>query len=141
MTSAIGFIGLGRMGGPMARNLSAARYTVHAFDVDAAAATRLTAACSASIERSPRDVAAKATVLFTALPNNQIVRDTYLGERGVLAGAQAGVITCDCSTVSPEVSQDIHAPAPARGATPMDTPLVGGTPQATSGEVSFIRGR
>jgi len=140
MTSAIGFIGLGRMGGPMARNLSAAGYTVHAFDVDAAAATRLTAACNASIERSPSDVAAKATVLFTALPNNQIVRDTYLGERGVLAGAPAGVITCDCSTVSPEVSQDIHAAAAARGVTHMDTPMLGSSPQAESGEVFFIVG-
>jgi 3-hydroxyisobutyrate dehydrogenase-like beta-hydroxyacid dehydrogenase len=124
----------------MARNLAAAGYTVHAFDVDAAAAARLTAASKATIERSPRDVAAKADVLFTALPNDQIVRDTYLGDRGILSGAQAGVITCDCSTVSPEVSQDIHAAAAARGVTHMDTPMLGSSPQAESGEVFFIVG-
>jgi len=124
----------------MARNLSAAGYTVHAFDVDTAAATRLAAACHATIERSPRDVSAKATVLFTALPNDQIVRDSYLGDRGVLAGAQAGLITCDCSTVSPEVSQDISAAAAARGVTHMDTPMLGSSPQAESGEVFFIVG-
>ena len=140
MTNTIGFIGLGRMGGPMARNLAAAGYTVHAFDVDAAAAARLTATSKATIERSPRDVAAKAEVLFTALPNDQIVRDTYLGERGILSGAQAGIITCDCSTVSPEVSQDIHAAAAARGIVHMDTPMLGSSPQAESGEVFFMVG-
>jgi len=140
MTTTIGFIGLGRMGGPMARNLAAAGYPVHAFDVDAAAAARLTAARNATIERSPRDVAAKTNVLFTALPNNQIVRDTYLSDRGILSGAQAGLITCDCSTVSPEVSQDIHAAAAARGVTHMDTPMLGSSPQAESGEVFFIVG-
>jgi 3-hydroxyisobutyrate dehydrogenase len=140
MTSTIGFIGLGRMGGPMARNLAAAGYTVHAFDVDAAAAARLTAASKATIERSLRDVAARADVLFTALPNDQIVRDTYLGDRGILSGAQAPVITCDCSTVSPEVSQHIHAAAAARGVTHMDTPMLGSSPQAESGEVFFIVG-
>jgi 3-hydroxyisobutyrate dehydrogenase-like beta-hydroxyacid dehydrogenase len=124
----------------MARNLAAAGYPVHAFDVDAAAAARLTGASNATIERSPRDVAAKADVLFTALPNDQIVRDTYLGERGILSGAQAGVITCDCSTVSPEVSQDIHAAAAARGVAHMDTPMLGSSPQAESGEVFFIVG-
>jgi 3-hydroxyisobutyrate dehydrogenase-like beta-hydroxyacid dehydrogenase len=124
----------------MARNLAAAGYSVHAFDVDAAAVERLTAASKATIERSPRDVAAKIDVLFTALPNDQIVRDTYLGERGILSGARAGVITCDCSTVSPEVSQDIHAAAAARGVTHMDTPMLGSSPQAESGEVFFMVG-
>jgi 3-hydroxyisobutyrate dehydrogenase-like beta-hydroxyacid dehydrogenase len=140
MTSAIGFIGLGRMGGPMARNLAAAGYPVHAFDVDAAAAARLATATGTTIERSPHDAAAKADVLFTALPNDQIVRDTYLGEQGILSGAQAGVITCDCSTVSPEVSQDIHAAAVTRGIVHMDTPMLGSSPQAESGEVFFIVG-
>jgi 2-hydroxy-3-oxopropionate reductase len=140
MTTTIGFIGLGRMGGPMARNLAAAGYPVHAFDVDAAAAARLTAASNATIERSPRDVAAKTNVLFTALPNDQIVRETYLGDRGILSGAQAGLITCDCSTVSPVVSQDVHAAAAARGVTHMDTPMLGSSPQAESGEVFFIVG-
>jgi len=140
MTNTIGFIGLGRMGGPMARNLAAAGYLVHAFDVDTAAAARLTGASNAIIERSPRDVAAKTDVVFTALPNDQIVRDTYLGERGILSGTQAGVISCDCSTVSPEVSQDIHAAAASRGVTHMDTPMLGSSPQAESGEVFFIVG-
>jgi 3-hydroxyisobutyrate dehydrogenase len=140
MTSDIGFIGLGRMGGPLARNLAAAGYPVHVFDVDAGAVARLEPVRGISARRSPGEVAANATVLFTALPNDQIVRDTYLGDRGILSGANPGLITCDCSTVSPEVSQDIHAAAAARGIAHMDTPMLGSSPQAESGEIFFMVG-
>jgi 3-hydroxyisobutyrate dehydrogenase-like beta-hydroxyacid dehydrogenase len=140
MTNDIGFIGLGRMGGPMARNLAAAGYSLHVHDIDAAAAARLAAVSGVATHGSPRDVAAKAAVLFTALPNDAIVRDTYLGDHGVLAGGKPGLITCDCSTVSPAVSQDIHAAAGARGITHMDTPMLGSSPQAESGEIFFMVG-
>src|SRR5512146_3324770 len=120
MTSDIGFIGLGRMGGPMARNLAAAGYAVHVHDVDATAIARLAAVTGITTEPSPRDVAAHATVLFTALPNDQIVTDTYLGDRGVLSGGKPGLITCDCSTVSARVSQAIHAAAAAQSIAHMD---------------------
>jgi 3-hydroxyisobutyrate dehydrogenase-like beta-hydroxyacid dehydrogenase len=136
----IGFIGLGRMGGPMARNLAAAGHDVHVFDVDAGALARLAPHRGVIAERSPQDVAAAATVLFTALPNDQIVRDTYLGHRGVLAGGTPGLITCDCSTVSPGVSQQIHAAARSRGIAHMDTPMLGSSPQAESGEIFFMVG-
>ena len=90
MTNDLGFIGLGRMGGPMARNLAVAGYPVHVFDVDVAAVTRLAAVSGVTAHRAPQEVAAHAAVLFTALPNDQIVKDTYLGDRGILSGAQAG---------------------------------------------------
>lgn len=140
MTSDIGFIGLGRMGGPMARNLAAAGYAVHVHDVDATAIARLAAVTGITTEPSPRDVAAHATVLFTALPNDQIVTDTYLGDRGVLSGGKPGLITCDCSTVSARVSQAIHAAAAAQSIAHMDTPMLGSSPQAESGEIFFMVG-
>jgi 3-hydroxyisobutyrate dehydrogenase-like beta-hydroxyacid dehydrogenase len=140
MTNDIGFIGLGRMGGPMARNLAAAGHPVHVFDVDAGASGRLAALPGIVVERSPEDVATRATVLFSALPNDQIVQETYLGDRGVLAGGKAGLVTCDCSTVSPGVSQAIHAAARARGIAHMDTPMLGSSPQAESGEIFFMVG-
>jgi 3-hydroxyisobutyrate dehydrogenase len=140
MTNDIGFIGLGRMGGPMARNLAAAGHPVHVFDVDAAAVARLGAVSGITREGSPRDVATRVAVIFTALPNDEIVRDTYLGERGVVAGGAAGLITCDCSTVRPEVSQGIHAAAAARGISHLDTPMLGSSPQANSGEIFFMVG-
>jgi 3-hydroxyisobutyrate dehydrogenase len=133
----IGFIGLGRMGGPMARNLATAGYAVHVFDVDPAAAGRIG---NVTAEASPRHVAARADVVFSALPNDAIVRSTYLGVDGVLAAGRSGLITCDCSTVSPEVSQEIAEAATRQGITHMDTPMLGSSPQAESGEIFFMVG-
>ena len=140
MTKDIGFIGLGRMGGPMARNLAAAGHAVHVFDVDAAAVDRLAAVSGITREGSPRDVAAKVGVLFSALPNDDIVKATYLGERGVLAGGAPGLVTCDCSTVRPETSREVSAAAATRGITHLDTPMLGSSPQAESGEIFFMVG-
>jgi 3-hydroxyisobutyrate dehydrogenase len=136
----VGFIGLGRMGGPMARNLAKAGYAVHVFDVDPAAGARAAAAAGVTVHRSPGEVAAGVSTLFSALPNDEIVTATYLGADGVLAGARPGLVTCDCSTVSPGVSQAIHDAAKPRGVTHMDTPMLGSSPQAESGEIFFMVG-
>ena len=136
----VGFVGLGRMGGPMARNLAKAGYAVHVFDVDPGAAARAAATGGVTAEARPRDVAAHSGVLFTALPNDEIVTATYLGADGLLAGGRRGLVTCDCSTVSPQVSQAIHAQATPRGVTHMDTPMLGSSPQAESGEIFFMVG-
>jgi 3-hydroxyisobutyrate dehydrogenase len=136
----IGFIGLGRMGGPMARNLAKAGYALHVFDVDPAAARRAAVTSDVTAHARPRDVAARASVVFTALPNDEIVTATYLGPDGILAGARRGLVTCDCSTVSPEVSRTIHDAAAPKGLTHMDTPMLGSSPQAESGEIFFMVG-
>ena len=136
----IGFIGLGRMGGPMAHNLMKAGYAVHACDVDPAAAKRAAALSGVTTHGSAREVAAHASALFSALPNDEIVTETYLGKDGVLAGAAPGLVTCDCSTVSPEVSQAVHAAAKAKGVSHLDTPMLGSSPQAESGEIFFMVG-
>jgi 3-hydroxyisobutyrate dehydrogenase-like beta-hydroxyacid dehydrogenase len=139
-TREIGFIGLGRMGFPMARNLAAQGHAIHVFDVAGDALERAAGIGGMTAHPAPRDVAARATVLFTALPNNAIVTETYLGAAGILAGARPGLITCDCSTVGPEVSQRIYAAARARGVSHLDTPMLGSSPQAESGEVFFMVG-
>ena len=136
----VGFIGLGRMGGSMARNLATAGYPVHVFDVDVGAAAKASAVGGITAHGSPRDVAAQASVLFSALPNDAVVRGAYLGADGVFAGGRAGLVTCDCSTVSPEVSQELSAAAHAQGITHMDTPMLGSSPQAESGEIFFMVG-
>ena len=137
---AIGFIGLGRMGGPMARNLAQAGYAVSVFDVDTAAAAHAVSVPGTTRHDSPGDVAASSAVLFTALPNDEIVRGTYLGPNGVVARGTPGLVTCDCSTVSPEVSQAISAAARHKGIFHMDTPMLGSSPQAQSGEIFFMVG-
>jgi 3-hydroxyisobutyrate dehydrogenase-like beta-hydroxyacid dehydrogenase len=136
----IGFVGLGRMGFPMTRNLAQAGYRVHAHDVAPEAMRRLAGIASVVAHRSPRDVAAAATVVFTALPNDAIVRETYLGTSGLFAGARPGVVTCDCSTVSPGVTLELYQAAKALGVHHLDTPMLGSTPQAESGEIFFMVG-
>ena len=136
----VGFIGLGRMGFPMARNLAAGGYAVHVFDVAPEALKRAAGVSGMTPHAAPREVAAQVSVLFTALPNNDIVVETYLGASGVLAGARPGLVTCDCSTVSPEISQRIHETAKTRRVSHLDTPMLGSSPQAESGEVFFMVG-
>src|SRR3989442_14681588 len=97
----VGFIGLGRMGFPMARNLAAAGWTVHAHDVSPDAAKRAGTLAGITVLGAPRDVAAQASVLFSALPNDEIVLDTYLGGAGVLAGAHPRPGSCAPPTGRP----------------------------------------
>jgi 3-hydroxyisobutyrate dehydrogenase-like beta-hydroxyacid dehydrogenase len=136
----VGFVGLGRMGFPMARNLAAAGYRIHAHDVLPEAVRRAAGVAGVTTHPSPREVAAAAAVVFTALPNDAIVRETYLGASGLLAGGRRGLVTCDCSTVSPGVTLDVHAAAQARGIHHLDTPMLGSSPQAESGEIFFMVG-
>jgi 3-hydroxyisobutyrate dehydrogenase-like beta-hydroxyacid dehydrogenase len=136
----IGFVGLGRMGFPMARNLAQAGYPVHAYDVSPEAMRRAAGVPGVTGHSSPGEVAAVSTVVFTALPNDAIVRETYLGPSGLLAGARPGLVTCDCSTVSPGLTLEVHEAAKARGVHHLDTPMLGSTPQAESGEIFFMVG-
>jgi len=136
----VGFIGLGRMGFPMARNLATSGYALHVFDTAPEALKRAADVAGITAHASAADVAARSTVLFSALPNNDIVIATYLGAGGVLAGARAGLVTCDCSTVGPEITQRIHEAAGARGVAHLDTPMLGSSPQAETGEVFFMVG-
>lgn len=136
----VGFIGLGTMGGPMAANLAKAGVPLVVHDASPAAVAAATRQPGVTAVGSPADVAARAAVLFTALPNDEIVRDVYLGPGGVAAGGRAGLVTCDCSTVSPEATLEVAAGLKARGVVHMDTPMLGSQPQAVSGEIFFIVG-
>lgn len=137
----IGFIGLGNMGGPMARSLLRAGRQVVAFDVSEA---NLAALASAGAARagSPAAVAAAARTVVTMLPSNPHVRQVYLGERGVLSsgGSAEGALLIDCSTCEPAVSQEVAAAASARGATLLDAPVSGGTIGAEQATLTFMVG-
>jgi 3-hydroxyisobutyrate dehydrogenase len=136
----VGFIGLGTMGLPMATNLARAGVAVVAHDASAAAREAAGRLPGVTVADSPRAVAAQSGVVFTCLPNDDIVRAVYLGPDGVAAGAAAGLITCDCSTVSPEATLDVHRGLASRGVAHLDTPMLGSQPQAVSGEIFFIVG-
>ena len=140
MSDRVGFIGLGTMGGPMATNLAKAGKTPVVYDASAAATAALAKHAGVTVAKSAADVASQAAVVFTALPNDAIVREVYLGASGILAGAKPGLITCDCSTVSPETTIGLGKSLAAKGIIHMDTPMLGSQPQAVSGEIFFIVG-
>ena len=137
MEPVLGFIGLGRMGMPMVENLARAGPRGAVFDANPA---RCEAARSAGVEAQPSSagVAARAQVLFSCLPNNEAVRAAYLGPDGVAQGAQAGLLTCDCSTIAPLLAEELGRALGARGIAHLDTPMLGSQPQAVSGEIFFI---
>jgi 3-hydroxyisobutyrate dehydrogenase-like beta-hydroxyacid dehydrogenase len=93
-----------------------------------------------AIGATAADVAARASVLFTCLPNDAIVRTVYLGPGGIAAGGTPGLITCDCSTVSAAATIEVNAALARRGIHHLDTPMLGSQPQAVSGEIFFIVG-
>ncbi len=140
MNDTVGFIGLGTMGMPMAANLAKAGITLVVHDTSPGALTGAGKVAGITAATSAADVAARASVVFTCLPNDDIVRAAYLGASGIVSGGKAGLVTCDCSTVSPEATLEVNRALAAKGITHMDTPMLGSQPQAVSGEIFFIVG-
>ena len=140
MNETVGFIGLGTMGLPMASNLARAGVRLVAHDASAAAAAQAGTLPGVAVAKSVADVAAQAAVAFTCLPNDDIVRAVYLGAGGIASSGKAALVTCDCSTVSPEATLEVSRALAAKGMAHMDTPMLGSQPQAVSGEIFFIVG-
>ena len=140
MNETVGFIGLGTMGMPMASNLARAGVKLVVHDVSAEACAAAGKLGGVTVASSAAAAAGQADVLFTCLPNDDIVRAAYLGENGIGSAGRAGLITCDCSTVSPEATLEVSRGLAAKGITHMDTPMLGSKPQAVSGDIFFIVG-
>ncbi len=135
----IGFIGLGNMGGPMARNLVAAGHKLRGFDVVPAA---VEAAREAGIE--PVGSAAEAVqgveALVTMLPAGQQVREVYAGGGGVIAAAAPGTLLIDSSTIDVGSARAVHEAAAAAGHAMLDAPVSGGVAGAAAGTLTFMVG-
>ena len=134
--SECGFIGLGRMGGAMARRLIAAGHRVIAFDVSTTACDAL-AAEGASIVSSARGVADAAAVVFLSLPNPEVVVETVLGAQGAIAGDRLEVCV-DLSTSGPETAIKLAAGLAARNIVSLEAPVSGGVKGAREGTLSLM---
>lgn len=135
----IGFIGLGNMGGHMARNLAAAdaNYQLAVFDLAEALMASVPNAASTG---SVAEVAMDKDVVITMLPAGKHVREVYMGEAGVLASAAAGTLLIDCSTIDPDSARVVAAAAQAQDLDMIDAPVSGGTAGAEAGTLTFIVG-
>lgn len=135
----IGFIGLGIMGRPMARNLLAAGYRLTVLDVAGGAMDALVDA-GAVAGRSPRQVAADSDILITMLPDSPEVQQVYLGPDGAFESLRAGWLAIDMSSIAPGVARDLAERAGVAGAEAIDAPVSGGDQGAIAGALSIMVG-
>lgn len=135
-----GFIGLGMMGLPMARNLAGVAVEVLVHDVQADAVAAAVSHPRITALSGPRQIAASCGIVFTCLPSPQAVRQVHLGRNGLLAGAHDGLIVCELSTTSPELSMEVGSALAKRGARYVETMMIGPPATARSGELFFIVG-
>ena len=135
----IGFIGLGIMGKPMAKNLLKAGYSLVVYDVAAAPVAELVAA-GATAGTSPKDVASKNDLIITMLPNSPHVKAAVLGPNGVIEGAKPGSILVDMSSIAPLASRELAAALAQKGIEMLDAPVSGGEPKAIDGTLSVMAG-
>ena len=136
----IGFIGLGIMGRPMCKNLLKAGLTVTAFDPFAAEALDDVVSCGTIRGASNADVAANSDVVITMVPNSPHVKAAVMGEKGVLEGANPGMILVDMSSISPIASKEICAEVEKKGCFMLDAPVSGGEPKAIDGTLAIMVG-
>lgn len=139
MAETIGFIGLGIMGKPMARNLMRAGYPLIVHNRSRGAVDEL-AAEGARAAGNPREVAEQSEIVVTMLPDSPDVAAVLEGPDGVLAGARSGQVLIDMSTISPVVAQRLAKAAAAKGVTMLDAPVSGGDKGAIAGTLSIMVG-
>jgi len=104
----IGFIGLGIMGKPMAKNLLKAGYELVVMDRNQGSVDEIVAA-GASAAATPKAVAEQTELIITMLPNSPHVKEVVLGVNGVIEGAKTGTIVADMSSIAPLVSRELSA--------------------------------
>jgi len=135
----IAFVGLGNMGGPMARNLITAGHSVTVFDLSAPAMADV-AAAGAQSASSALAAAQGADVVITMLPAGKHVAQVYMGEDGLLANMAKGALALDASTIDSETAQQVGLAATEAGIAFMDTPVSGGVAAAAAGTLAFMCG-
>ena len=139
MTATLGFVGLGVMGGRMAKRLLDARHPVIGHNRTRAKAQWL-ADAGLRLAASPREVAQAADVVFTMVTDTAALEAVTRGPDGILAGLRRGGVLIEMSTVSPEAIRALAADVAARGAELLDAPVSGSPATLEAGQLSFMVG-
>lgn len=135
----VGFIGLGIMGKPMAKNLLRAGFELVVNNRSKASVEELVA-LGATGAKSPKEVAQLTDVIITMLPNSPQVKEVVLGENGVIDGIKKGAVVIDMSSIAPLASQEISAELAKKDVELLDAPVSGGEPKAIEGTLSVMVG-
>ncbi|MFL6032771.1 MAG: 2-hydroxy-3-oxopropionate reductase [Rubrobacteraceae bacterium] len=140
MPERVGFVGLGIMGMPMARNLMDSGYRLVLHNRTRHKAEELANAGRAEVAGSPAEVARNSEVVITMLPGPPEVAEVLAGEEGLLDGAGEGSLFIDMSTSSPVLARELARSARSRGASMLDAPVSGGDVGAIEGTLSIMVG-
>ncbi|MBD3288289.1 2-hydroxy-3-oxopropionate reductase [candidate division KSB1 bacterium] len=135
----IGFIGLGIMGGPMAKNLLKVGYSLTVLDINPQSVDELVKAGATSAE-DPCDVARESDIVITMLPDSPDVEKVVLGEEGVIQGIKEGALFIDMSTIAPAMSIKIYEALQDKNVQSLDAPVSGGYMGAENGTLSIMIG-
>jgi 2-hydroxy-3-oxopropionate reductase len=135
----VGFIGLGIMGRPMARNVLAAGFELVVYDLMSEPVNELVNA-GATASNSPAEVASSCDVVLLCLPDSPDVEAAMAGEQGIFAGTRQGQILVDMSTISPVTARTLAAKAAEQGAILLDAPVSGGQVGAANATLSIMVG-
>jgi 2-hydroxy-3-oxopropionate reductase len=134
----VGFIGLGIMGRPMAKNLIKAGFKLVVYTRSLKYDDLVSLGAEGA--KSGRETAQKSDVIITMLPNSPDVKDAVLGKDGVIEGVRSGTIIVDMSSIAPAVSQELAAVLTPKGVTFLDAPVSGGEPKAVDGTLAIMVG-
>jgi 3-hydroxyisobutyrate dehydrogenase-like beta-hydroxyacid dehydrogenase len=135
----LGFVGLGHMGGNMAARFLAAGYTVYGESRDRQDAQSLVDK-GLGWRDTPRQVAESADVIFTSVPNDDVLESVASGPDGILAGLSGEEVWVDMSTVSPKASREVAERVRGLGAAMLDAPVSGSVPQVQTGTLTIMVG-
>jgi 3-hydroxyisobutyrate dehydrogenase len=137
--STIAFIGVGNMGGPMARNLLKVQERVLAFDVSPIAIKPIVDA-GAIQSATALEAVREADIVVTMLPAGSHVRSVYLEDAGILTAVRKGALLIDCSTIDIDSARAVHATAAKAGFDFLDAPVSGGVGGAEAATLAFMCG-
>ena len=145
----IGFIGLGKMGWPMACQVAKAGYPLTVMDADQSLAEQLAAELGAQVADNGKAVALSSDIIITILPNSQVVQAVLNGtesnganseSQSLLAGLRPGTVCIDMTSGVPGMTQALAKQVSQAGGVMVDAPVSGGVPRAKTGELSIMFG-
>jgi 2-hydroxy-3-oxopropionate reductase len=132
----VGFIGLGVMGRPMAKNLIRAGYKLVVYDKSAKFDDLISLGAEGAV--SNKEVASKSEIIFTILPNTPQVKEAIIGAGGVIEGLKKGAIVVDMSSIAPDACREVGAVLAEKRAVFLDAPVSGGKASAIDGTLSIM---
>jgi 3-hydroxyisobutyrate dehydrogenase len=135
----IGFIGLGNMGGPMAKNIAKSGYSLTVFDLRRELISAIEKEGATSSD-SPKEVGEKSNIILTSLPSPEASESVWLGENGVLEGAKSRSIFVELSTVPPELVKKVSVRASEKNVMVVDAGVSGGVRKAEDGTLTIMAG-